>query len=65
MEDKNIVIVDETTIYEVDGACVEEMRKRKTQVRLQHRKGHRTKKLVRCPFNKYLVYLRMCLQHKD
>lgn len=37
MEDKNIVIVDETTIYEVDGACVEEMRKRKTQVRLQHR----------------------------
>lgn len=31
MEDKNIVIVDETTIYEVDGACVEEMRKRKMQ----------------------------------
>lgn len=29
MEDKNIVIVDETTIYEVDGACVEEMRKKK------------------------------------
>ena len=27
MEDKNIVIVDETTIYEVDIACVEEMRK--------------------------------------
>ena len=51
MEDKNIVIVDETTIYKVDGACVEEMRKRKTQARLQHRKGGcRTKKLVRCPF---------------
>lgn len=29
MEDKNIVIVDETTIYEVDGACVEKMRKKK------------------------------------
>ena len=36
MEDKNIVIVDETTIYEVDGACVEEMRKKK-EARLQHR----------------------------
>ena len=29
MGDKNIVIVDETTIYEVDSACVEEMRKKK------------------------------------
>jgi|GEM_PF-1410619 len=31
MEDKNIVIVDETTIYEVDGACVEEMRTKKKE----------------------------------
>ena len=29
MEFMNFVLVDETTIYEVDGACVEEMRKKK------------------------------------
>ena len=40
MEDKNIVIVDETTIYEVDGACDEKKERRRHACNIEKGASH-------------------------